>query len=62
MFNLDMGEIMVICVVALIVLGPDKLPDTVRALGRAVREFKNAMNGVEIEEKKDKGDETHGRS
>lgn len=52
MFNLGMGEIILIAIVALIVLGPDKLPDTARAFGKALREFKRAMN-TEITKEKD---------
>lgn len=52
MFNIGMGELILIAIVALIVLGPDKLPDTARAFGKALREFKHAMN-TEITEAKD---------
>jgi sec-independent protein translocase protein TatA len=36
-------HLIVILVVALIVLGPGKLPETGAALGRAVREFRHGM-------------------
>ncbi len=36
-------EILVILVVALIVLGPDKLPDMARKLGKSVRDVQQAM-------------------
>ncbi|MDO8942398.1 MAG: twin-arginine translocase TatA/TatE family subunit, partial [Desulfobacterales bacterium] len=37
-----MPELILIAVVALIVLGPKKLPDLAKSMGRAVREFKKA--------------------
>jgi TatA/E family protein of Tat protein translocase len=38
MFGLGMGELIVILVVALIVLGPKRLPDLATGLGKAIRE------------------------
>jgi TatA/E family protein of Tat protein translocase len=40
MFGLGMQELLVILVVALIVVGPKKLPDIAKALGRGLAEFK----------------------
>jgi Tat protein translocase TatB subunit len=42
MFGLGPGEMLVILVVGLIVLGPKRLPDAGRALGRAMVEFRRA--------------------
>ena len=39
-----MPEMIMILIVALIVIGPKKLPDIAKALGRAFNEFKNATN------------------
>jgi sec-independent protein translocase protein TatA len=39
-------ELLVILGVALIVLGPKKLPDAARSVGRGVREFKESLQGV----------------
>ena len=36
-------ELIVILAIALIVLGPKKLPDVGRSLGSSMREFKNAV-------------------
>ena len=36
-------ELMVILVVALIVLGPQKLPETARSVGRGMRELKESL-------------------
>lgn len=46
MFNLGMPEILVIMAVALIVLGPKRLPDVARALGKAMAEFRKATSGI----------------
>jgi TatA/E family protein of Tat protein translocase len=40
MFGLGMQELLVILVIALIVVGPKKLPDVAKALGRGLAEFK----------------------
>lgn len=42
MFGMSMPEILLILAVALIVIGPKKLPDLARSLGRGFREFKQA--------------------
>ncbi len=39
-------ELLVILGIALIVLGPKKLPDAARSVGRGVREFKETLQGV----------------
>lgn len=61
MFNLGFGEVVLIAIVALVVLGPDKLPDTARALGKAMREFRRALNENGIDGSEKKEDEPHGR-
>ncbi|HET6507669.1 MAG TPA: twin-arginine translocase TatA/TatE family subunit [Baekduia sp.] len=45
-------ELVVILVIALIVLGPKKLPEAGRAMGKGMREFKDSLNGVGDEEEK----------
>ena len=39
-FGIGPGELVVIMVLALLIFGPGKLPETARALGRVVREFR----------------------
>lgn len=46
MFNIGPMELLVIVALALIVLGPDKFPEAGRAVGRAVREFRSATDGL----------------
>lgn len=46
MFGLGMFEILLILAVALLVIGPKKLPDLAKSLGRAMGEFKKATNDL----------------
>ena len=39
-------EIMVIMVVALLVLGPQRLPEVARSVGKGMRELKDSLSGV----------------
>ncbi len=43
MRDIGFPELVVILVVALLVLGPSRLPDMGRSLGRALREFRDAI-------------------
>ncbi|WCB95614.1 Sec-independent protein translocase protein TatAd [Baekduia alba] len=43
-------ELIVILVIALIVLGPKKLPEAGRAMGKGMREFKDSLNGMHDEQ------------
>ena len=49
MFGLGMGELIVIFIVALIVLGPARLPKLAQDLGKAIREFRKAADDVKQE-------------
>ncbi len=45
-------ELLVILVIALIVLGPKKLPEAGRAMGKGMREFKDTLSGVPEDDEK----------
>src|SRR5271156_2501983 len=49
MFNLDPGKLLVIAVVAIILLGPDRLPQVARQLGGAWRSFNEFRHRMESE-------------
>jgi len=46
MFGIGTPELLVIMVVALIVLGPERLPEVARMLGRAMAELRRATSGL----------------
>jgi Tat protein translocase TatB subunit len=46
MFGIGTPELLVILVVALIVLGPQRLPEIARALGKAMAELRRATSGL----------------
>jgi Tat protein translocase TatB subunit len=46
MFDIGTQELIIIFIVALLVIGPKKLPELARALGKGVRELKLAMQGL----------------
>ncbi|MEJ7783845.1 MAG: twin-arginine translocase TatA/TatE family subunit [Solirubrobacteraceae bacterium] len=43
--NVGAPELIVILVIALLVLGPKKLPEAGRSIGRGMREFKDSLSG-----------------
>lgn len=64
MFGIGMTEMILIAAVALLVIGPKKLPDLARSLGKGFAEFKRATNElkntIDMEARKD--EERHNRA
>ncbi len=64
MFGIGMTEMIIIAALALIILGPKKLPDLARSLGKGFAEFKRATNDlkstIDLEIKAD--DERHSKA
>ncbi|HSL32173.1 MAG TPA: twin-arginine translocase TatA/TatE family subunit [Candidatus Limnocylindrales bacterium] len=46
-FNIGAPELIVILVIALLIIGPGKLPDVGSALGKSIREFRKASSDVQ---------------
>lgn len=49
MFDLSFGELALVAVVALLVLGPERLPGAARTAGALVRRMRNSWQGVRTE-------------
>ena len=45
MVNVGPMELIIVLVIALLVLGPKRLPEAGRAVGKGMREFKDAISG-----------------
>ena len=43
--GIGLPEMLIVLVIALIVLGPKKLPEAGKSLGRGMREFKDSLTG-----------------
>ena len=46
MFGLSFTEVLIIAVLALVLLGPDKLPEAMKTVGKGLREFQKATNDL----------------
>ena len=49
--NIGPLEIAIVLIIALVILGPKKLPDMGRSMGRGMREFKDAITNGSDDEK-----------
>jgi len=47
--NLGFSELLVVGIIALLLFGPDKLPEMLRLFGKGMREFRKAVSDVENE-------------
>lgn len=54
--NIGPLELVVILIIALVVLGPKRLPDAGRSIGRGMREFKNALTNPSPEDEDERHD------
>jgi sec-independent protein translocase protein TatA len=54
-------ELLVILVVALLVLGPKRLPEAARSVGRGMRELKDSLAGVNDHDDDDDDERDHER-
>ena len=46
MFGLGFGEIVIVAILALVLLGPDRLPGAAKALGKTLQDLKKATDGL----------------
>lgn len=53
MFGIGTGELIVILIVALVIIGPQKLPEIAKSLGKAMGEVKRATRDIQDELKFD---------
>jgi sec-independent protein translocase protein TatA len=51
--NVGPMELIIVLVIALIVLGPKRLPEAGRSIGRGIREFKDSLSGDNRDEDED---------
>jgi sec-independent protein translocase protein TatA len=64
MGQLGLPELIIVAIIALLVFGPKKLPDLGAGLGKAIRDFKGAMNEKEPakeEKKEERKEETQAK-
>jgi sec-independent protein translocase protein TatA len=51
--NIGPGELIIVLVIALLVLGPKRLPEVGKSLGRGLREFKDSISGNDRDDEDD---------
>jgi sec-independent protein translocase protein TatA len=50
-------ELLLVLAIALIVLGPKRLPEAGKALGKGLREFKDSVSGLGTDDDEEEGGE-----
>jgi sec-independent protein translocase protein TatA len=51
--NIGPSELIIVLVIALIVIGPKRLPEVGKSLGNGMREFKDSLSGDRREDEED---------
>jgi sec-independent protein translocase protein TatA len=51
--NIGPTELIIVLVIALIVIGPKRLPEVGKSLGKGMREFKDSLSGERKDEDED---------
>ena len=51
------GELIIVLVIALIILGPKRLPEVGRSVGKGMREFKDSLSGISLDDDDDDEDD-----
>ena len=59
MVNVGPMELIIVLVIALLVLGPKRLPEAGRAVGKGMREFKDSLSGINADDDDDDDGEPH---
>ena len=66
MFGLGMSELIVIMIIALIIFGPNKLPEIGKAFGKAIAEFRgyarDPSSSTEKTDSQEKSDKAHDKT
>jgi sec-independent protein translocase protein TatA len=55
-FSVGPMELVLVLAIALIVLGPKRLPEAGKALGKGLREFKDSVSGIGQDDDEDEGE------
>ena len=55
--DLSFGKLLVIALVVMVLFGAKKIPDLAQGLGKGIREFKKALNGIDDEIKSTSSEE-----
>jgi sec-independent protein translocase protein TatA len=56
-FSVGPTELILVLVIALLVLGPKRLPEAGRAVGKGMREFKESLSGITSHDDEDEDDD-----
>lgn len=55
--NIGLGELLVILLIVMLIVGAKRLPEIGRSLGQAVKEFQDAVRGKSHDKQKEDGQE-----